>query len=220
MKPEPLSFQSSDGLELEGELHSPATPMGTVVICHAHPRMQGTMKSPLLLAIAEDCVRRNFGVVRFNFRGVGNSEGVGSDGIDEVADALGAIAFVRETFRDLPLTLVGWSFGGAVAARAAAHDGDVAACALVAPSTVERPGVIAALPPARDLGLRCPTLVVCGSNDKVSLPADCRAWADGAPNVRYQEINAANHFFWAKYEALTGAVGTFLQDTMTTKEGS
>jgi alpha/beta superfamily hydrolase len=182
--------------------------------------MQGTMKSPLLLAIAEDCVRRDFGVVRFNFRGVGNSEGTGSDGIDEVADAVGALALARESFRELPAGLVGWSFGGAVAARAAVQDGDVAACALIAPSTVERPGVIAELPPARDLGLTCPTLVACGSNDKVSLPADCRAWAEGAPNVRYHEINAANHFFWAKYDALTEAVGSFLQQTMTAKEDS
>jgi alpha/beta superfamily hydrolase len=211
MNPEPVSFKSTDGLELQGEVQAPSEPIGAIVLCHAHPRMQGTMKSPLLIAIADDCVARGFGVVRFNFRGVGNSQGVGSDGIDEVGDVAGALAFARATFSDLPVGLVGWSFGGAVAARAAAQDGNVTAGALVAPSTVERPGISAGLPQARELGLKGPMLVVCGSNDKVVLPADCRAWVEGAPGVSYHEINAANHFFWAKYDALTELVGSFLQ---------
>jgi uncharacterized protein len=217
MNPEPVSFRSTDGGELEGELQAPPNPIGALVVCHAHPRMQGTMKSPLLLTIADDCVERGFGVVRFNFRGVGNSEGVGSDGIDEVGDVAGALAFARAKYSDLPMGLVGWSFGGAVAARAAGQDGDVAACALVAPSIVERPGITAGLAPALELGLNGPVLVVCGSNDKVVLPADCRSWAEDAPGVRYHEINAANHFFWAKYDALTELVGSFLQDTMKPK---
>jgi uncharacterized protein len=214
MNPEPASFRSTDGLELEAELQARPNPFGALVVCHAHPRMQGTMKSPLLLAIADDCVERGFGVVRFNFRGVGNSEGVGSDGIGEVGDVAGALAFARARYSDLPVGLVGWSFGGAVAARAAAHDGDVAACALVAPSIVERPGITAGLAPARKLGLKPPVLVVCGSNDKVVLPADCRTWAEDAPGVRYHEIKAANHFFWAKYDALTEIVGSFLHKEM------
>jgi uncharacterized protein len=218
MNPEPVSFRSTDGLELEGELQAPPSPIGALVVCHAHPRMQGTMKSPLLFAIADDCVERGFSVLRFNFRGVGNSEGVGSDGVDEVGDVAGALAISRAKYSDLPVGLVGWSFGGAVAARAAAKDGNVAACALVAPSTVERPAITAGLPPARELGLKSPVLVVCGSNDKVVLPADCRTWAEDAPGVRYHEIKAANHFFWAKYDALTELVGSFLQDTMTLKE--
>lgn len=220
MNPETVSFRSTDGLELEGEVDNPAEPRAVVVVCHAHPRMQGTMKSPLLLAIAEDCVGRGFGVVRFNFRGVGNSEGVGSDGIAEVADAAGALAFARATSPGLPVGLVGWSFGAAVAARAAARDGGLAACALVAPATVERPGTTAGLAPARQLELKAPVLVVCGSNDEVVRPDDCRAWAEDAPGVLYREIKAANHFFWAKYEALTEAVGRFLKDNLTTREES
>jgi alpha/beta superfamily hydrolase len=218
MKPELVSFRSTDGLELEGELQVPLNPVGALVVCHAHPRMQGTMKSPLLLAIADDCVERGFAVVRFNFRGVGNSEGMGSDGIDEVGDVAGALAFARAKYPDFPVGLVGWSFGGAAAARAAAQDGNIAACALVAPSIVERAGITAGLPPARELGLTTPVLVVCGSNDKVVLPDDCRTWAEDAPGVRYNEVKAANHFFWAKYDALTELVGSFLQDTMMPKE--
>lgn len=220
MNLETVSFPSTDGLELEAEVDQPVDPRGAVVVCHAHPRMQGTMKSPLLLAIAEDCVERGFGVVRFNFRGVGKSGGVGSDGIAEVADAAGALAFARTTWPGVPIGLMGWSFGGTVAARAAAQDGDLAACALVAPATVERPGITAGLAPARELALKAPVLVVCGSNDKVVLPEHCRAWARDAPGVRYEEINAANHFFWAKYEALTETVGGFLKDNMTIGEES
>ncbi|MGH2786651.1 MAG: alpha/beta hydrolase [Actinomycetota bacterium] len=220
MKRDGVSFPSTDGLQLEGELDHPETAVGVVVICHAHPAMQGTMKSPLLLAIAEDCVTRGLGVLRFNFRGVGESGGAGTDGVAEVADAAGALAFMRATWPDLPSGLAGWSFGGAVAARAAARDRALAACALVAPATRERPGVTAGLPPAREMGLTAPTLVVCGSNDEVVSPHDCRAWAEGALRVRYEEIKAANHFFWAKYEALTEIVGTFLQHNMIREEAS
>jgi uncharacterized protein len=204
-----VTITSEDGLLLESEFERVADPRATLVVCHAHPRMQGTMRSPLLLAIRDAALEDSYSVVRFNFRGVGSSEGEFGDGLDEVEDARGAMAFAREQQPGLPVVMVGWSFGGAVAIRAAAEDGDVAACVAIAPSVAPKEGISAGLPPPEEVDLKAPMLIVCGSNDEVVSPEDCRRWAEGA-RARYVEIKAANHFFWAKYEPLVAEVRSWL----------
>jgi uncharacterized protein len=215
VKTEAVLFHSKDELRLEGELDLPRKPRGTVLICHAHPRMQGTMRSPLLLALRDDALERRLAVLRFNFRGVGESDGEFGEGVHEVADAAGALAFARERLGDLPVGLAGWSFGGAVAVRLASKNRDVAACAAIAPSVKARPGISVGLPATVAREMPTPLLVVCGSNDDIVLPEDCRELAEEAPNGRYEEIKAANHFFWAKYDALTSTVGSFLEEVLT-----
>jgi uncharacterized protein len=217
VKTEKAWFESVDGLRLEGELDVPRKARATVVVCHAHPRMQGTMRSPLLLALRDEGLDRRLAILRFNFRGVGESEGEFGEGVAEVGDVAGALAFVRNRIPDLPVGLAGWSFGGAVAVRVAAKDRDVGACAAIAPSVKARPGISVGLPGevAREVG--APLLIVCGSNDDIVLPEDCRELAEEAPNARYEEVKAANHFFWAKYEVLTATVGSFLEDALTNR---
>jgi uncharacterized protein len=203
-----MRIRSGDGLSLEAELDRSDDAAATLVVCHAHPKMQGTMKSPLLLAFRDEMVARGWSVLRFNFRGVGGSEGEFGDGAGEVADVLGAVAFIRDEIGDTPVALLGWSFGGAIALQAAPRDQIVVACVAIAPA-IERVGVAS----ATELGLDIPVLVVCGANDAVVSPASCRRWADdaGAP---YVEIRAANHFFWAKYEAVTKVVGEWLEEVV------
>src|SRR5688500_2919200 len=88
---ESLTIRSRDGLTLEAAFDGePAA--GVVVFCHPHPRFGGTMDAPLLIALRDDLVGRGFAVLRFNFRGVGASEGTSGLGEEEVADALGAVA--------------------------------------------------------------------------------------------------------------------------------
>jgi uncharacterized protein len=205
-----VTITSADGLALESDFDRAADPRGVLVVCHAHPGMQGTMNSPLLLAIRDDVLDRGFSVVRFNFRGVGASEGEFGEGLDEVEDAHGALAYARLEHPGLPVALLGWSFGGAVAIRAAAEDGDVAAVVAIAPSVVPKEEISVGLPPPAEVDLSAELLVVCGSNDEIVPPEDCRAWAEGAGG-RFVEISAANHFFWAKYEPLVAEVGVWLQ---------
>ena len=206
-----LRFRSRDDLWLEGVLDLPPEPHGALVICHAHPDMGGTMKSPLLVAVKDEMVGRGWAVVRFNFRGVEGSEGLRSTGVAEVADADGAIRLARERFPNVPIAILGWSFGAAVALRAAALQNDLEAAVAIAPAVRNKPQITDGLPPARELNLAIPILVIVGSNDHLVAPADCRAWADDA-GARYVEIKAANHFFWAKYEPLVHEVGSFLAD--------
>lgn len=206
------TFTSEDGLKLEGEVDLPDDHRAALLICHAHPGMQGTMNSPLLLALRDEAVKRRIAVLRFNFRGVGTSEGTFGTGVDEVADAAGALTHLRARAGDVPHAVAGWSFGGAVAVRLAARRRDnLACCIAIAPSTEEKAGISAGLPPASELGISVPLLVVVGSNDEHTPPERCRPWAEDA-GARYIEIKAANHFFWARYERVAGAVADFLDE--------
>jgi alpha/beta superfamily hydrolase len=209
------NVRSADGLLLEAEFDAVGPVAGGgVVICHAHPGMQGTMRSPLLLALRDELVARNWNVLRFNFRGVGSSEGSFGLGVAEVADALGAVEFLRAEQPGVPVVVAGWSFGGAVAIRTAAQ-ADIAACAAIAPAVKQKPDVGEGVP--ADLSLTIPVLVVCGSNDEVVRPEDCRAWAK-AVSARYEEIKAANHFFWAKYDAVVSIVVRFFEESVSGRE--
>ena len=205
---EALTITARDGLKLEARLDEPPAPGGVLVLCHPHPKMGGTMNAPLLDALSGELVGRGWAVLRFNFRGIGASDGKSGMGIDEVADAIGALDAARARY-DLPIAIAGWSFGGAVALRAALEDGSLEACCLIAPAVNEKPGTTAGLPSPNGLGLRSPALVVCGANDEQVDPAVCADWATRA-GATYIEIPAANHFFWAKYDKLATVVGDFL----------
>jgi alpha/beta superfamily hydrolase len=206
------TIRSADGLSLIAEYDGAENATACAVICHAHPRMQGTMKSPLLVAFRDELKGRGYSVLRFNFRGVDGSEGEMGTGIEEVADVLGALEFVDARDRGTPAVLLGWSFGGAVALRVALQHDPPSVCAYVAiaPPVKEKPGVTAALPPPDDARVEVPTLIVWGSNDKVISPTDCREWAQ-ATGARHVEIPAANHFFWAKYDVLVDTVVEWLE---------
>jgi alpha/beta superfamily hydrolase len=168
------------------------------------------MNAPLLVALADHLVARGWAVLRFNFRGIGASEGTSGMGLEEVADARGALAATAARY-DLPVAAAGWSFGGAVAIRAAAATPDLAGCVAIAPSVDEKPGITAGLPPPDELPIDAPLLIVCGKNDDQVAPDAVRAWATGA-GARYVEMPGANHFFWAKYDDLAETVSDFLAE--------
>ena len=211
---------STDGLRLEAELEIPEdsresggpaepVPRAVLVFCHPHPQMGGTMNAPLLLAVSDELVRRSWAVLRFNFRGIGTSEGEASTGSKEVADAEGAVAFARKRFPELPVAIAGWSFGAAVATRVAAKDDSLAALVAIAPAVKEKPGVTDGLPAPDQVALVVPTLVLCAVNDELVDVEDGRRWAEVA-KVEFQAMPGANHFFWAKYDKLAAAVADFL----------
>ena len=104
---------------IEGEVDEPNGPVrGIVVLCHPHPQHGGTMGNKVVQTLARAFVQMGYRAVRFNFRGVGASEGVWDDGRGEVDDALAVVQAQR--MPELPLALGGFSFGAFVAARAAA----------------------------------------------------------------------------------------------------
>jgi len=202
-------LHSSDGLRLEAELWTPDEPRAGLVFCHPHPQMGGTMNAPLLLAVANELVKRNWIVLRFNFRGIGESEGEASTGSAEVADAEGAVKFMHERFGDLPIAIAGWSFGAVVATKVAASDDGLAALVAIAPAVKAKPEITDGLPSAGGLDLRVPTLVLCAVNDELVDVDDCREWAEVA-QTEFYAMPGANHFFWAKYDKLAKAIIDFL----------
>ncbi|HVF53250.1 MAG TPA: alpha/beta fold hydrolase [Actinomycetota bacterium] len=207
---EHVRIETNDGIAIEASFDVDNPARASAILCHAHPKMGGTMNAPLLLAVRDELVRRRWAVVRFNFRGVGSSEGESSIGFDESEDAAAAVAYARERLPDAPVALTGWSFGGGVAIRAIAADAEIAACVAIAPAVTERPGLTAGLEPGRDLRLSQPVLVICGSNDVQVSPDECRAWARDVPSAHYVEVPGANHFFWARYDKLARMVGDWL----------
>lgn len=210
---ESVTVHSADGLALEAELDEPEEPVGVVVMCHPHPRMGGTMNAPLLLALRDALLESGRSVLRFNFRGIGASEGESSTGSPETNDAAGAVASARDRFEALPVGLAGWSFGGAVAVRTAARVGSVAACVGIAPSIQATENVSEGLPPPAELDLTIPLLLVWGVNDEIVSPEACRSWAEAA-GARYHEIAGANHFFWGRYHELCDVVVSFFEEKM------
>lgn len=96
-------------------------PLAIAVIAHPLPTMGGTMDNKVVTTLARSFVELGFVTLRFNFRGVGASEGEFDSGNGEVEDMLSAVQHAQDAFGHLPLILAGFSFGGYVAARAAQH---------------------------------------------------------------------------------------------------
>jgi hypothetical protein len=123
--------------QIEAEVDEPGTPpRGVVVLCHPHPQHGGTMTNKVVQTLARAFVQMGYRCVRFNFRGVGASQGAWDEGRGEVDDALAVVAAVREP--GLPLALGGFSFGGFIAASAAkalAEHAPIERLVLVGPAT-------------------------------------------------------------------------------------
>jgi alpha/beta superfamily hydrolase len=125
---------------LEARVEDPAPGSGprvVGVVCHPHPLFGGTLQNKVVHTLARTLQELAAPTVRFNFRGVGASEGVHDDGRGEVDDALAVIAWARARWECEPLWLAGFSFGAAVALHACAT-ARPAALVTVAPP-VKRP---------------------------------------------------------------------------------
>lgn len=94
-----------------------ATPWGTALICHPNPTQGGTMDNKVVQTLARAFIQLGWRAVRFNFRGIGKSEGAWDEGRGEVDDALAVLDALRAPGEALILS--GFSFGGYVASRAA-----------------------------------------------------------------------------------------------------
>jgi uncharacterized protein len=93
-------------------------PRALALICHPHPQHGGTMENKVVQTLAKAFQELDCAVMRFNFRGVGKSEGEFDNGIGETEDAAAALAYARASVGDtLPLIAAGFSFGCYVQTR-------------------------------------------------------------------------------------------------------
>ncbi|MBI2913653.1 MAG: dienelactone hydrolase family protein [Chloroflexi bacterium] len=198
-----VSFTTADGLTLEGVLHRPSgSPSPGIVVCHPHPLYGGDMHNNVVNALCRAAVAGGIAALRFNFRGVGASQGSFGDGIGERADAEAALQHLRgrpeiDASRS---GLVGYSFGAAVALLAAGHD----LCAVVAVST---PTIARGL---SDIDVRCPALLVVGDRDEVAPPSRLSALAAAIPGAELAVVPGADHFWWGSEDRLARIVSDFL----------
>ena len=183
-----------------------ATPLGLAVVCHPHPQGGGTLDNKVSVTIARACIDVGWASVRFNFRGVGASEGAWDDSVGEVDDALAVIAEWRrrDEFAGKPLVLGGFSFGGFVAVEAAsrlADDAKPRRIVLVGPSTEKQ--AVRTVPGD--------TIVVHGESDELVPLAATLAWArpQGLPVIVFPGVG---HFFHGQIALLKKVLVRELRD--------
>ena len=169
---------------------------GLAVICHPHPLQGGTMDNKVVTTVARALVQRGWRVVRFDYRGVRQSAGSWDAGRGEVDDALAVVAAHRVAGE--PLVLGGFSFGGYVAAAAAAKlsEGEKAQrMVLIAPSTAKHDA-----PPVIE-----DTLLIHGEADDVVPLSASLDWArpQALPVV---VVPGAGHFFHGQLMLLKALV--------------
>lgn len=188
-------------LEARAQAGSPAGPLASrrlvSVLCHPHPLHGGTMGNKVVTTLARSYRELGIHVVRFNFRGVGESAGEFDDARGEVDDLLAVVAWLKEQCPDSALMLAGFSFGSSVAAQAAYRsDWPVRHLTLVAPP-VER------YPYDRNGRFPCPLCLVQGDLDDVVDPGAVYHWMETIDSplelLRYPE---AGHFFHGQLVAL------------------
>ncbi|HEY1092740.1 MAG TPA: alpha/beta fold hydrolase [Burkholderiaceae bacterium] len=182
---------------LECALDAPSADMplrGVAVICHPNPSQGGTLDNKVVQTLARAFVQMGYRAVRFNFRGIGKSEGVWDEGRGEVDDALAVIKHARES--GLPLALGGFSFGGYVASRAAERLDDKAErLCLVGPAASRFD--MAAVPDD--------TLVIHGETDEVVPLAAVLDWAR-PQSLPVTVVPGVGHFFHGQLPLLKNIV--------------
>ena len=99
-----------------------ANPPLTALVCHPHPLFGGTMHNKVVFQVAKTLHRRGVPVLRFNFRGAGQSAGVHDKGKGEAEDVRAALDFLTAEFAGRPILLAGFSFGAWVGLRVGCAD--------------------------------------------------------------------------------------------------
>ena len=177
---------------LECAIDSPAgaAPRGVAVLCHPHPQHGGTMDNKVVQTLARALVELGYSSVRFNFRGVGASQGLWDEGRGEIDDALAVISAHRVATR--PLVLGGFSFGAYVASQAAQRLTEAAErLVLVGPAvkSFDVPTVPA------------DTVLIHGERDEVVALLDVFDWAR-PQSLPVTVLPGAGHFFHGQLSVL------------------
>lgn len=178
----------SGELHLEGLYHRGRIPP-PVVIAPPHPQQGGEMDNPVVAELAWAITRVGHATLRFNYRGVGGSQGGWSGGPGEVDDLAAAVDSLRETTAAETVTVAGYSFGAWAAVEVARRREEVRDLVLVAPPTVGFD--LSGLPEVRGR-----VLAIHGSADGLVDPAALdRLLAPLGDRARRVELAGADHWF-------------------------
>lgn len=184
--------------KLEAVLGEPeSSPKGIAIIAHPHPLHGGTMDNKVVHTLFSALLELEFITVKFNFRGVGRSEGSFGQGVGETEDVIAVTQAIRNQFShqfpEIPLLLAGFSFGGAVQLHAAEKLAPEFLL-LVAPSVSNLRA-----PPVPETTQYA--LIIHGDKDDVVLPEAVLGWAEPAAQP-VLIVPGAEHFFHGKLALL------------------
>ena len=160
------------------------------VLSHPHPQYGGTMQNKIIDQLYKRAVERNIFVVRYNFRGVGQSEGTFDHGQGEQEDLQRVLAYLADThgIENSNIHLIGYSFGSYVSAMCAGHINNVAKLSLIAPPTQWF-----TFPKLKGI---YPVEVYMPEQDEHTDMHHAKAYVDQLRDPKsWIEIKAADHFF-------------------------
>ena len=211
-------FPGPEG-RLEGRFHPGTRPRAPVaLILHSHPQAGGTMNNKIVQLLYQTFVRRGFATLRFNFRGVGKSQGVFDNGIGELSDAASALDWVQSIHPEAETTWVaGVSFGAWIGMQL----------------LMRRPEIdcfIAVAPPANSYDFAflapCPSsgLIVGAEKDEVVPLADiqklvARLSLQKGITVESKTVKGANHFFHDSLDKLAVDVDKYVAKCLVNPPG-
>ena len=212
MRQSAIGFQSKRA-SLEGVLTTPQElppPYPAVVVCHSHPTLGGNMDGPLVTAICRAADAKGFATLRFNFRGVGDSEGEFTNGGSEHEDVKAALNVMKRWpgVDGKRLALVAYSFGAGVALKGLKHTKAAGSLVLIAPPVSSLRGLRA----RRD---RRSKLFIVGRNDKISPPGELQRVLDELTvPVNFAEVPDADHSLNGHEEMVADRVADFLAESL------
>ena len=169
---------------------------GIALICHPNPVQGGTMLNKVVSTLQRTARDAGLATLRFNYRGVGNSAGSHDMTNGEVDDAEAVAHWLRARYPQLPLTLLGFSFGGFVAAslggRLESQGIELAQLIMVAPA-------VGRLSEENQPAQHCPLVVIQPQDDEVIEPQTVYAWSAGLGRAHeLLKVAECGHFFHGK----------------------
>lgn len=184
---------------------APARPV-LAIVCHPLPTEGGTMHNKVVTMAARALRECGIATLRFNFRGVGASDGAFDDGRGELDDLRAVAAWARAQHPGQALWLAGFSFGAWVSLRGAVELGAAALISIAPPvgRGWDFDGIV--LP-------EVPWLVIQGQADEIVDAAAVRAWVAGLPRPpQLVEMPDTGHFFHRRLMDLRGALKNGIRD--------
>jgi len=173
---------------------------GSAVFAHPHPLHGGTLHNKVVYRAAQALTRAGWATLRFNFRGVGLSEGRYDAGRGEVDDFRAALD-EAERESGLPIVAGGFSFGAAVALKATAADARIAALIVLGLPLATESGRLVPRPAV-------PAFYAVGEQDTFGPPDELRRFA--GPGAAVEVFPGADHFFDGSLDVLGDAIFRFL----------
>ena len=202
-------FNGPEG-RLEGRYqHSKVANAPIALMLHPHPQHGGTMNNKVVYNLYQTFARRGFSVLRFNFRGVGRSQGVYDRGEGELSDAASALDWMQSINENAQACwIAGFSFGAWIGMQLLMRRPEIT-------------GFVSVAPPANQYDFSflapCPSsgLVVQGNRDEIVPEAAVAKLVEKLSQQRgiaidYRVVPGANHFFSEQMDELTGHVNDYL----------